>query len=265
MSPVLSINFRATILNHVQGHQGVSRSQVLVWLTLYWPGIDNDIESFVHGSCHCQDHLQFQGKEPLISNPLPERPFQHIAVDIGSYTGRQYLIVVDCKTDWPDVIYMGNDITASHLIESLRDQFSHTAVPDLLWSDGVPQFTLSKFTSFLTRWGIAHKVSLSQYPQSNVKVEATVKSMKKFISSALTDNSVDREKLYCSLLQYRNTPCHKDGISPAQKLLGHPIQNHLPAHRHSFHRSGKGHQKNRIRCVSNPKNRQSESTTYINV
>ena len=98
---------------------GVSRSQARARLKLYWPGIDRDIENYVHGCRYCQDHLPSQGKEPLISKPLPERPFHQIAADIGSHAGRQYLIVVVCKTDWPDIIDLGKDTTAPHLIESL--------------------------------------------------------------------------------------------------------------------------------------------------
>ena len=37
-----------------------------------------------------------------------------------------------------------------------------------------------------------------------------------------------------ALLQYRNTPSRKDGLSPVQKLYGHPIQDTLPAHRWAF-------------------------------
>ena len=98
-------------------------------LTLYWPGIDRDIENFVRDCCHCQDCLPSQGKEPLISKPLPQRPFQQIAADIRSYAGQQYLIIVDCNTDWPDIIDLGKDTTALHLIESLQDQFCRIAVP----------------------------------------------------------------------------------------------------------------------------------------
>ena len=223
-------------------------------LTLYWPGIDRDIENFVRGCCHCQDCLPSQGKEPLISKPLPQRPFQQIAADIRSYAGQQYLIVVDCNTDWPDIIDLGKDTTASHLIESLQDQFCHSAVPDVLWSNGGPQFTSSKLASFLTRWGVAHKVSSLHYPQSNGKVEATVKSMKKLISSAWTGCSVNWEKACRSLLQYRNTPCRKDGISPAQKVLGHPVQDHLPAYRHSFAQEWqKASEQSDEMCESSPK------------
>ena len=54
--------------------------------------------------------------------------------------------------------------------------------------------------------------------------------MKKVVSAAWQGKSVNWEKLSRSLLQYRNTPCRKDGLSPAQKLFGHPVQDSLPAH-----------------------------------
>ena len=43
-----------------------------------------------------------------------------------------------------------------------------------------------------------------------------------------------QDKVLNALLQYRNTPNRRDGLSPAQKLYGHPIQDVLPAHRKSF-------------------------------
>ena len=79
-----------------------------------------------------------------------------------------------------------------------------------------------------------HLTSSPHYPQSNGKAEAAVKSIKKHISAAWTGCSVDWTKLSRALLQYRNTPTRKNGISPAQKLFGHPVQDTLPAHRRSF-------------------------------
>ena len=58
--------------------------------------------------------------------------------------------------------------------------------------------------------------------------------MKKLIYTAWNGRSLDYNKLCCVLLQYRNTPSRKDGLSPAQKLYGHPVQDSLPAHRCSF-------------------------------
>ena len=61
-----------------------------------------------------------------------------------------------------------------------------------------------------------------------------VKSMKKILVASWDHRHLNEDKLCCALLQYCNTPSCKDGLSPAQKLFGHPIQDTLPAHRHSF-------------------------------
>ena len=76
--------------------------------------------------------------------------------------------------------------------------------------------------------------TVAHYPQSNGKAESAVKSMKKIIRAAWNGRNLDEEKLCRALLQYRNTPCRKDGLSPAQKLYRQPVQDMLPAHRRSF-------------------------------
>ena len=125
-------------------------------------------------------------------------------------------------------------MTATKLSASLKDHFCRTAVPELMWSDRGPQFTSQHLADFLYSWGVSHETSSPHYPQSNGKAESVVKSMKKLISASWTGNSVDWNKLSRALLQYRNTPCRKDGRSPTQKLFGHPVQDTLPVHRRSF-------------------------------
>ena len=80
-----------------------------------------------------------------------------------------------------------------------------------------------------------HQMSSPHYPQSNGKAEATVKSIKKLIHQpGQATMSTGRKKFCRFLLQYCNTPSRKDSLPPAQKLLGHAMQDHLPAHRRSF-------------------------------
>jgi len=61
-----------------------------------------------------------------------------------------------------------------------------------------------------------------------------VKSMKKLIEASWTGARLDEGKLARALLQYRNTPSRRDGLSPAQKLFGRPVQDMLPAHHRAF-------------------------------
>ena len=65
---LIPTNLRPTMLTRLhEAHQGVSRSQARARLTFYWPGIDQDIEDFVHGCQHCQVRLPSHVKEPLIT------------------------------------------------------------------------------------------------------------------------------------------------------------------------------------------------------
>ena len=161
--------------------------------------------------------------------PRPARPFQEIAMDFCSYGGHDFLILVDCCTDWPEIFHMGRDTTVPQLLTALRQAFCCSG-----WSDQGPQFTSRLFREFAAEWGFQHIMSSPRYPQSNGKAEAAVKSMKNLISAAWVRRGVDEAVLARALLQYRNTPSRRDGLSPAQKLFGRPVQDILPAHRRAF-------------------------------
>ena len=94
-------------------------------------------------------------------------------MDLCSYAGQDYLVIVDCHTDWPDIIPMTRNTTTSQITTALRQSFCRTAIPDIVWSNGGPQFTSHKFTQFALQWGFRHNTSSPHYPQSNGKVEST--------------------------------------------------------------------------------------------
>ena len=215
-------------------HQGIVRTKQRARLTIYWPGMDNDIENITANCAQCQDHLPSNHKEPLTAKPRPERPFQETAADLCFHAGRSYLVWVDCYSDWPIIAPMDKDTTATHLVAACTEIFCQTAVPDVLWTDGGPQFTSKMFQEFLHQWGVTHKRSTPHYPQSNGKAEATVKAMKKILRAAWKGRFLDKTTLCQAMIQYRNTPSGRDRLSPAQKLYGHPIQDNLPIYQRAF-------------------------------
>ena len=232
---VVPTTLRKQVLSELHAsHQGRLRTKQRAQLIVYWPGMDNEIDNLILGCKMCQDSLPSHPPEPITQKPRPTRPFQEIAVDFCSYAGRDFLVLVDTCTDWPDIVFMGSNTTTPRLVTALKKEFCRSGVPDVLWSDQGPQFTSKLFHDFTTEWGIKHVTSTPTYPQSNGKAEATVKSMKKLIQGSWTGSSVDEAKLARGMLQYRNTPSRRDGLSPAQKLFGHPIQDTLPAHRRAF-------------------------------
>ena len=75
------------------------------------------------------------------------------------------------------------------LITAARELFSCTAVLDVFWSDGGPNFISHQFQNFSTHWGFRHQVSSPHYPQSNGEAEATVKAMKNsFVEHRMGDS-----------------------------------------------------------------------------
>ena len=100
---------RDVLLQLHESHQGMIRTKERARLVVYWPGLDNDIDNIILSCKTCQDMLPSNHREPITCKPRPSRPFQAIAVDFCSYAGREYLITVDCYTDWPDIVPMGTN------------------------------------------------------------------------------------------------------------------------------------------------------------
>ena len=144
---------------------------------------------------------------------------------------------------------MNKGTTASHLIAVCTEIFGRTAVPDILWTNGGPQFTSRAFQDYLHQWSIFHKKSTPHDPQSNSKVEATVKAMKKVLKTAWTGRFLNKSVLYQALIQYHNTPSMRDGLSPSQKLYGHFIHYTLPIHQQAVKPHNQS--KDRMRSLRN--------------
>ena len=199
---------------------------------MYWPGIDNDIVLKCK-QCHAR-LLAIQPPRANHSQTQTKPPISGSSWRFCSYARQDFLILVDCYSDWPDIFPMGHNTTTPHLTAVFKQSFCRTGVPDVFWSDQGPQFTAKSFQDFAKTWGFQQITSTPTYPQSNGKIEATVKSMKKLSQMSWNGRYIDDDKLTRVLLQYRNTPSRKDGLSPAMKLFGKRIQDTLPAHRRAF-------------------------------
>ena len=94
-----------------ESHQGSVCTKQRARLIVYWPGLDNDIDNIILACKQCQEHLPSNPREPITIKPRPGRPFQELAADFCSYASQDFLILVDCYSDWTDVIHMGHNTT----------------------------------------------------------------------------------------------------------------------------------------------------------
>ena len=225
---------RKTILERLKnGHMGSSKTKERARQVVWWPQIDNDIEQAVKQCKVCQDNLPRQCKEPMVRRDSPMRAFQQLHLDFSEYAGCKYLTAVDGYSGYPCMVNCGKTAPSSALINGLRRIFIQTAIPEIIWSDGGPQFTAKAFKTFLQRWGVKHITSSPEYAQSNGRAEACVKNIKKMLRGATHQGRVDQDALLEALLLYKNTPLH-DGRIPSVLVFGAPIKDTLPAHRRNF-------------------------------
>ena len=131
-----------------------------------------------------------------------------------------YLSIVDRFSAWLSIYHFPGSATARQLISICRELFKMYGVCEEISSDGGPQFISGDFKAFLENWGVKHRLSSVDYPQSNGRAELGVKASKRIIAQNTAKNgSLDTDRAARAILQYRNTPLPELGLSPAQLLL----------------------------------------------
>jgi transposase InsO family protein len=145
-------------------------------------------------------------KEPMMSDPLPDRPFVDTSADLFSYAGKHYLVYADRFSGWPEVHVWKFDPSAGQVATVIEEWFVDHGVPHRFRSDGGPQFAAKRFTDFLKEWHVAPAPSTPHYPQSNGHAESVVKSMKMLIRKSCPNGDITATEFRRALLEFRNTP-----------------------------------------------------------
>ena len=177
-------------------------------MSVYWPGLNNDIWNMRY-TCHtCNEIAPKKQKEPLILTPPSQYPFQQICADYFEITVHHYLMVVDRFSGWLNIYYYP----------------THKAIADTLISSCR---TIILAMKSLKKW--AHWISSAEYPQSNGTAELGVKTAKRIIHDNVSSSgTIDNDKVAKVLLQYINTPLPEIQLSPAQLLLHGILLDYLP-------------------------------------
>jgi hypothetical protein len=99
--------------------------------------MDNDIVVAAKFCPSCTERLPSHPAEPLLPHALASRPFQFVFVDLGAFRGRDFLIVADQFSGWPQVFPFPDTNTSSRLvIDALPSFFTCGAgAPVKMWSD----------------------------------------------------------------------------------------------------------------------------------
>lgn len=207
-----------------EGHQGITKCQLRAKSSIFWTGINQEIEEMVQKCPVCQECGKSLPAETLQPHEIPTRPWQHIASDLFTLDGREYLLVADVYSKYPIVKLLPQQATSCAVIRLLKEIFAEQGTPERLMSDNGPQYSSAIFADFAKEWNFHHVTSSPRYPQSNGFIERQVQTVKDAMVKAKKGNTDVNKALQC----LRATPVDSHLPSPAELLLGRKIQTNIP-------------------------------------
>ena len=205
-------------------HQGIDRTRRRARQSVYWPGMNSDIQSTVEACSKCLEWRPSLPQEPMRADKPPGRAWEDTSADFFSLNGKDYLVYVDRYSGWIEVQLFKNPPTASSTTAAFQTWFGQHGIPVRIRTDGGKQFTAKLFQDFAQAWKFNHVVSSPHYPQSNGHAEAAVKSMKRLLAKHQHVNSPNFVK---GLIELRNTPSIH-GMSPAEACTGSRLRSMVP-------------------------------------
>ena len=145
------------------GHYAVDKMQLRALETVYWPGINKDILKHYQSCNTCIKCSKSQRSEPLLSHPTPEVQWHTVAMDLFETKNSKYLLIVDYYSRFPVLCKLGST-TSRVLVQEMKAVFAKLGVPNIIVSEGGPQYTSAEFRDFTKHWQIEHRVSSPRNP-----------------------------------------------------------------------------------------------------
>ena len=196
------------------GHQGITKCRQRARQSIWWPGINKDIDDMIAKCLICCKHKK-QNVEPLKPTPFPEYPWQRVATDLFVWKQTSYLLVVDYYSRYIEIASL-RTTNSRGVIQKLKTVFARHGIPECLVSDNGPQFASQEFQQFSEEYGFEHTTSSPNFPQANGEAERAVRTVKTLLDK--------NDYPLMALLVHRSTPL-ENGYSPCRASYGTQAEN----------------------------------------
>ncbi|CAC5425643.1 unnamed protein product [Mytilus coruscus] len=197
-----SLRDRAVSLAH-EGHQGLTKTKAFIRSKVWFPGINDRVDSLIKDCIACQSVTRSKLMEPLKMSEMPGEPWSALSADFcGPLPSGDYLFVI---TD---------EYSRYPIVEIIRSVSSHTVIP---------------FREYAENTGFTHRKITPRWPRANAQAESFNKPLMKNIRAAEIERKSWKQSMYQFLRQYRMTPHSSTGVTPFKLLFGRESNTKLPS------------------------------------
>ncbi|XP_055604564.1 uncharacterized protein K02A2.6-like [Uranotaenia lowii] len=220
---------RSLVLAQIhQSHLGIVKCKSVARSSVWWPGIDVQLEDYVRNCSVCLFNTQSPPKAKLIPWSSPRKVWSRVHVDFaGPVKGMSFLLIVDALSKWVEVFPTKN-CTSAFVLEKLTECIARFGLFDELVSDNGTQFLASDIQKFLKANGITHKLTSPGHPSTNGAAENMVKTFKNSLIKCLQEGKKCVSSIVTNfLIGYRKANHCTTEVSPAQMMLGRDIRTTL--------------------------------------
>ena len=200
----------------VGGHSGVQASYQRVKKLFFWPGLKQEVDSFVKQCSVCQqskhEHCKYPGLlQPL---PIPENSWQDLSMDFveglpKSDSFSVIMVIVDRFTKFAHFYPLKHPFTAKTVAQVFFDNVVKLhGVPKTIVSDRDKVFTATFWKELFALLGTKLQMSSAYHPQTDGQTERVNQCLEMFLRCTVHDSPKQWHKWLGSVELWYNTSYH---------------------------------------------------------
>ena len=181
--------------------------------------LEKEIRSVTDG---CEICIRFRRNpsRPVVALPMASKFNEAIAIDLKSYEGRYFLVVIDLFTRFCGAIVLANKMSPTVIKGLFLCWIVHFGAPSKILSDNGREFNSVEFQTFAESFNVKLLNTAAESPWSNGACEKLNGVLGKSVSKIREDSSCDVETALAWAVSARNALTNFSGFSPNQLVFG---------------------------------------------
>jgi hypothetical protein len=222
LSQILALSHNHPLAGHVGADNTLFRLQQHHW----WPGMSEDIKTYVRNCDTCQKRKKDKDQSEAASAKITPDPFYHIGIDImgplpRTLTGKRYIVLaIDFFTKWIEAEAI-EEADAQTIVKFLHSKIvCQHGVPKELISDRGTEFLNELLEEFERTYRIKHIKTTAYHPQGNGQTERANQTVKNILAKTTKTYDTWDHYLDSALFAARTIRQNSTTYSPFELVYG---------------------------------------------